>query len=146
MVATATQMQDEQQHIAHLHDVFAKQKAAYAKQPFPSVQQRRADLDKLSSVLIKFQDELATAIDQDFSSRSKDETLLAEIMVTIEGIKYNKKNVKKWMKPSKRHVSALFAPASNKVLYQPKGVVELPGTTNRRSIGCCLGRRQPRCD
>jgi len=123
MVATATQMQDEQQHIAHLHDVFAKQKAAYAKQPFPSVQQRRADLDKLSSVLIKFQDELATAIDQDFSSRSKDETLLAEIMVTIEGIKYNKKNVKKWMKPSKRHVSALFAPASNKVLYQPKGVV-----------------------
>ncbi len=123
MVATAASMQDEQQHIAHLQDVFAKQKAAYAKQPFPSVQQRRADLDKLSNVLIKFQDELATAIDQDFSSRSKDETLLAEILVTVEGIKYNKKNVKKWMKPSKRHVSALFAPASNKVLYQPKGVV-----------------------
>ncbi len=123
MVATAASMQDEQQHIAHLHDVFAKQKAAYAKQPFPSVQERRADLDKLSSVLVKFKDQLATAIDQDFSSRSKDETLLAEIMVTLEGIKYNKKNVKKWMKPSKRHVSALFAPASNKVLYQPKGVV-----------------------
>jgi coniferyl-aldehyde dehydrogenase len=123
MVATAAAMQDEQQHIAHLQDVFAKQKAAYAKQPFPSVQQRRADLDKLSAVLVKYKDQLATAIDQDFSSRSKDETLLAEILVTLEGIKYNKKNLKSWMKPSKRHVSSLFAPASNKVLYQPKGVI-----------------------
>ncbi len=122
MVATATSMQDEH-HTAYLREVFTQQKAAYAKQPFPSAQQRRADLGTLSTILVKYKDLLATAIDQDFSSRSKDETLLAEIMVTLESIKYNKKNVKKWMKPSKRHVSVLFAPSSNKVVYQPKGVV-----------------------
>jgi coniferyl-aldehyde dehydrogenase len=49
--------------------------------------------------------------------------MIAEIMVTLECIKYNRKNLKKWMKPSSRHVSALFAPASNKVHFQPKGVV-----------------------
>ncbi len=49
--------------------------------------------------------------------------MIAEIMVTLECISYNRKNLKKWMKPSRRHVSALFAPASNKVHYQPKGVV-----------------------
>lgn len=123
MVATAAQMNDEQAQIAYLHDVFAKQKAAYADAPYPSIQQRREDLDKLASILREYKDELAEAINTDFSCRSKDETLLAEIMVTLEGIKYNRKNLKKWMKPSRRHVSALFAPASNKVYYQPKGVV-----------------------
>ena len=123
MVATASQLQDEQHHIAHLENVFAKQKAAFAKNLYPSAKQRSDDLDKLAAALRKYKDELAAALHQDFSCRSKDETLLAEIMVTLEGIKYNKKNLKKWMKPSKRHVSALFAPASNQVLYQPKGVV-----------------------
>ncbi len=123
MVATATQMQDEQQHIEHLAKVFAKQKTAYAKAPYPTANERREDLDKLAKALVKFQDEIAEAINEDFSCRSKDETLLAEILVTLEGIKYNKKNLKKWMKPSKRHVGALFAPAHNQVQYQPKGVV-----------------------
>ncbi len=123
MVATANQMNDEQQHIDHLHAAFAKQKAAYAKAPYPTLKERKADLDKLSAVLRKFKHELADALYEDFSCRSRDETLLAEILITLEGIKYNKSNLKKWMKPSKRHVSALFAPASNQVQYQPKGVV-----------------------
>ncbi|NVK36512.1 MAG: coniferyl aldehyde dehydrogenase [Gammaproteobacteria bacterium] len=123
MVATAAQMNDEQAQITYLHEVFAKQKAAYAKAPYPSAKQRRDDLDKLAAILREYKDELAEAMNTDFSCRSKDETLLAEIMVTLEGIKYNRKNLKKWMKPSRRHVSALFAPASNKVHYQPKGVV-----------------------
>lgn len=123
MVATAAHMNEEQQQINYLHDVFTKQKAAYALAPYPTKETRRANLDKLAAVLRKYKDELADALNTDFSCRSKDETLLAEIMVTLEGIKYNKKNIAKWMKPSKRHVSALFAPASNAVHYQPKGVV-----------------------
>jgi coniferyl-aldehyde dehydrogenase len=123
MVATVAQMNDEQAQIAYLREVFAKQKAAYAKFPFPNVQQRRNDLDQLASVLREYKDELCEAMNTDFSCRSKDETLLAEILVTLEGIKYNRNNLKKWMKPSRRHVSVLFAPASNKVHYQPKGVV-----------------------
>lgn len=123
MVATAAHLEDEQTQIAYLNDVFAKQKAAYASSPYPSLEQRKQDLEKLDKALRAYKDELAEAINQDFSCRSKDETLLAEIMITLEGIKYNRKNLKKWMKPERRHVSALFAPASNKVHYQPKGVV-----------------------
>lgn len=123
MVATASQLQDEQAQIAHLHDVFAQQKAAYSKTPNPSYQERITDLNKLDKALRQYKEALAEAINQDFSCRSKDETYLAEIMITLEGIKYNRKHLKKWMKPESRHVSALFAPASNKVHYQPKGVV-----------------------
>jgi len=123
MVATAAHLHDEQTQIAHLQDVFNKQKAAYAKAPYPSYRQRVEDLNKLDKALRDFQHELAEAINQDFSCRSKDETLLAEVMIALESIKYNRKHLKKWMKPERRHVSVLFAPASNKVHYQPKGVV-----------------------
>src|SRR5690554_8224157 len=44
-------------------------------------------------------------------------------MPSIQGINYTLKNLGDWMKPSKGHVSVLFQPASNKVHYQPKGVV-----------------------
>lgn len=123
MVATAVQLNDDQQQIDYLHSVFTKQKASYLKAPYPTAKQRKDDLDKLAEVVRQYKDELVDSLNQDFSCRSKAETLLAEVMITLEAVAYNKKHLKKWMKPSKRGVSMLFAPASNKVHYQPKGVV-----------------------
>lgn len=123
MTASNERLPDEIQNITYLHQVFAKQKSAYTSNAYPSAKQRCENLDALATAVRKYKHEFADAIYQDFSCRSKDESLLLEIMVVLESIKYNKKNIKKWMKPSKRHVSALFAPASNKVIYQPKGVV-----------------------
>ncbi|MFT6261770.1 MAG: coniferyl-aldehyde dehydrogenase, partial [Bermanella sp.] len=99
MTATAIQFQDseEQQQINFLNDVVAKQKTAYSAAPYPSIDQRRSDLDKLSTALRKYKDELALAVNTDFSSRSTAETMIAEIMVTLECIKYNRKNLRKWM-------------------------------------------------
>ncbi|MGG2007818.1 aldehyde dehydrogenase family protein [Pseudomonas aeruginosa] len=47
------------------------------------------------------QQALIEAIDRDFSARSADETLLAEIMPSLHGIHYAAKRVKKWMKPAR---------------------------------------------
>ena len=123
MVATASQLTSDQEQLDYLDTVFAKQRKAFNSAPYPSLQQRKKDLDSLKDVILEFKDQLADAINEDFSCRSKDETMLAEVMVTLEGIKYNRARMKKWMKPSKRHVSYLFQPASNRVQYQPKGVV-----------------------
>src|SRR5690606_24774047 len=71
----------------------------------------------------KHQDTLASAVNQDFSCRSKDETLIAEIMTSVQGINYACSHLRGWMKPSKRHVHMLFAPSHNQVIYQPLGVV-----------------------
>ncbi|EAQ66797.1 Aldehyde dehydrogenase [Marinomonas sp. MED121] len=99
------------------------QKLAYAKHPMPSYQERIHKLKALKSALLTFQEPLIQAINQDFSCRSRDETLLAELMPTIESINYAIKHVKKWMKPSKRKVGLLFMPAKNQLHYQPLGVV-----------------------
>ena len=49
--------------------------------------------------------------------------LLAEFMSSLNDIAYCSKNLKKWMKPSRRHVPLQLQPASAKVIYQPLGVV-----------------------
>ncbi len=109
--------------IRYIHAVFQKQQQAFRAQPMPSADQRRDNLNRLKKALLSWQDLLAAAIDKDFGCRSKDETLIAEIMPSVQSINYTLKHLDSWMKPSKRHVSVLFRPASNQVHYQPKGVV-----------------------
>lgn len=76
----------------------------------------RAGLKAKQSALIK-------AIDQDFTSRCRQETVMADILPTIGIIDYTIKHLRKWMKPQRRHVALHFLPAKNRILMQPKGVV-----------------------
>ena len=103
--------------------LFALQKAACLKDPFPGADERIAGLKRLKKSLIQYKDQLADAVNADFGARSRDETWLAEVMATIEGIKYTARHIKKWMKPSRRLPGRLYMPASAKVYYQPLGVV-----------------------
>jgi coniferyl-aldehyde dehydrogenase len=123
MGATVVQLTESKKQIQHTHRVFEAQKKAFRNNPMPSLTERRENLKRLKRALLSHQDRLVEAIDRDFSGRSKDETLIAEIMPSIQGINYTLKHLSEWMKPSKRHVSVLFQPASNRVEYQPKGVV-----------------------
>lgn len=123
MVTNVVQLTESKKHIQHMSRVFDAQKIAYRKNPMPTLEQRIENLQTLKSILLKNQDRFIAAINADFSCRSEDETLLAEIMPAIQGINYALKNLSKWMQPSKRHVSILFQPASNRVEYQPLGVV-----------------------
>src|SRR5690554_6790872 len=123
MGATVVQLTESKKQIQHTHRVFEAQKKAFRANPMPSLTERKENLKRLKRALLSNQDRLTDAIDRDFSCRSKDESLIAEVMPSIQGINYTLKNLGDWMKPSKRHVSVLFQPASNKVHYQPKGVV-----------------------
>lgn len=123
MSANAAELSTLDTEIIRLKELFARQKDAYRKAPMPSAEQRIGHLKALKNVTLKFQNQLADAVNEDFSCRSKDETLIAEILTSIEGINMAIKKTRKWMKPSKRGVGLLFAPAKNEVRYQPLGVV-----------------------
>jgi coniferyl-aldehyde dehydrogenase len=123
MVADIAYLQHSQQQINQLERTFALQRAAFAANPMPSAEQRIQWLKSLRELLTQQQDALVAAISEDFSNRSADETLLAELMPSLHGIHYASKRIKKWMKPSRRIVGLQFMPASAKVVYQPLGVV-----------------------
>jgi coniferyl-aldehyde dehydrogenase len=123
MVATVTSLHSPNEELERMHSLFKQQQQAFRNNPMPSADERIADLKRLKAAILKYQDELAAAVNQDFSCRSTDETMIAEIMTSVEGINYACKRLRGWMKLSKRHVSMLFAPSHNHVMYQPLGVI-----------------------
>ena len=110
--------------------VFALQRAAYLAHPYPSLEERRERLRSLDRLLVENADAIAQAINADFGHRSYEETMMAEILGTVDGIRDTAKRLKKWMRPQRRHVSILFATAANRVIPQPKGVVGIVSPWN----------------
>ncbi|MFK8329004.1 coniferyl aldehyde dehydrogenase [Pseudomonas sp. BJa5] len=102
---------------------FSAQRQAFAGNPMPPAAQRLQWLKNLRQLLVSRQDDLIKAISEDFSGRSADETRLAELMPSVQGLQHAERHLKQWMKASKRKVGLAFQPASAKVLYQPLGVV-----------------------
>jgi len=111
------------QALVAMEALFARQRSAFTAAPMPSEEDRLRWLDALRDVLAGHQPALIEAIAADFGHRSADETLLAEIMPSLHGIRYASRHLRRWMKPSRRHVGLAFQPASARVVYQPLGVV-----------------------
>src|SRR5690606_7592431 len=85
--------------------------------------QRLVHLATLKRLLLEYREPITQAINADFSARSPNETLIAEIMPCVEHIGYVRKRLRRWMKPSRRDVGLQFQPAWARVVYQPLGVV-----------------------
>ncbi|HIF17430.1 MAG TPA: coniferyl aldehyde dehydrogenase [Cycloclasticus sp.] len=113
------------EHKTDANRIFNLQRKAYRKNPYPSYQERRDNLLRLEKLLTDNQKAISDAISKDFGNRSQQETELLELFLSIDGLRYARKKLKKWMKPQRRSVSIWFAGASNKVLPQPKGIVGL---------------------
>ena len=99
------------------------QKKAYQLAPAPLVQKRRSQLTQLKDALLTYQDKLVAALEQDYGRRSAQDTLLSDILPCVMSINYTIKNLKKWMKPQRRHAGLLLSPAKINVHYQPLGVI-----------------------
>ncbi len=112
-----------QNDASELERVFQLQKTAFLKNPLPDAEERIGHLKRLKRSLVKYKNEIADALNNDFGNRCRDETFLAELIGAIEGINYNIRHVKKWMKPSRRMPGMMYMPASAKVYYQPLGVI-----------------------
>ncbi|PCI68847.1 MAG: coniferyl-aldehyde dehydrogenase [Piscirickettsiaceae bacterium] len=114
-----------EKHEADADRIFRLQRQAYRQNPYPSYQERRGNLVRLEKLLTDNQKAISDAISKDFGNRSQQETELLELFLSIDGLRYARKKLKRWMKPQRRSVSIWFAGASNKVLPQPKGIVGL---------------------
>lgn len=105
------------------YKIFNNQKAACLEKPYLSLEERLTALRKLERLLVENQDQIVTAISEDFGHRSHHETKILEIFPSVSGLRHACRNLKKWMKIQKRRVSITFLGARNQVIPQPKGVV-----------------------
>lgn len=116
-------MTTETAEVQKIHDILALQKDAYRRYPLPTAKERIERLARLRKVLVKYQDQIAEAINQDYGNRSISETKIGELLTCLEQIKYYSKHLTQWMKASHRHIGLLHQPAKAWVQYQPMGVI-----------------------
>ena len=67
--------------------VFALQRAAYLRHPYPSYDERRENLDKLERLLVDNATAIAEAITADFGHRAFEESMIAELFTSVDGIR-----------------------------------------------------------
>jgi len=89
-----------------------------------SFAERTADLAALGRWIEEQQEAIIAAIDADFGSRSRVETLFSEVFVLHGSIKNTRAQLKRWMRPQRRRGDMINFPlASNRLVPQPIGVV-----------------------
>jgi coniferyl-aldehyde dehydrogenase len=119
--ATSTTVANESQ--GRIDKVFARQREVSRQDPYPNLETRLQNLDKLQKIFSQNQEAICEAVNADFGCRAHQETRMLEIFGLLGGVAYNQKRLKKWMKPQKRHVGMAYLGAKNTVIPQPKGVV-----------------------
>ena len=106
-----------------LANSLTKIRAAYNRNSDPSYAERIDRLNRLKKAIVEYKDRLVEAVSADFDGRAEAETYITELLPTLEGIHYYKKNLRRFMRKSKRHTPLMLFGASTEVQYQPLGVI-----------------------
>lgn len=113
-----------------LADILDRQRTAFLHDGPPSLTQRRTDLQNLKAVVIARRGEIETALSADFGHRSRHETAIAEILALVQGIDYLHRRLRRFMRPTRRHVALQFRLGRARIEYQPLGVIGIMAPWN----------------
>ena len=112
--------------------VLERQKAAFAAAMPEPLSARKERLNRAIALLVDHAEEFATAASADFGHRSREQTLLTDIMPSISALKFARANLPRWARGERRR--ALFPlgllGAQARVDFVPKGVVGIMAPWN----------------
>ncbi|MFM8516390.1 MAG: aldehyde dehydrogenase family protein [Nevskiaceae bacterium] len=105
---------------------------AQARDGVPDAAMREDRLRRLMALLDVYAERFCETLDADFGGRSRETSLMNDLLATFEAAKYAKSNVRRWMKPQRRRGVFPFNLFGARVDVQstPKGVVGILGTWN----------------
>ncbi len=123
----ATPLADNNQDVSEtqLNAMLDAQRQAFANETYPSLSTRLDRLDRCIDLIVTHQDKICEAVEKDFGCRSKHVTRFTDLFISLQNLKFVKKNLKKWMKAEKRQAMfpAGLLGGSSTIHYQPKGIV-----------------------
>lgn len=96
-------------------------KQAQLKAGPPSAALRRDRIDRAIDLLRSNKDALVEAVNADYGCRATQQTLLADILASIEGLRFNREHLDAWM--AQPATAEPFPGVKARVEYQPLGVV-----------------------
>ena len=107
-----------------LHRLFARQKAAFARDRNPTLEVRLERLRKLDAMLIAYREPMRQALSADFLSHHPLVTDLFESGAVIARSRHIQAKLAEWLAPEKRELNPLVHGSSHAyVMRQPRGVV-----------------------
>ncbi len=109
----------------NMQAVLEKQRASFIA-ALPEPMSVRSDrMDRAIALLIDNAENFAKAVSADFGHRSREQTLMTDIMPSVSAMKHAKKHFESWAKGEKRKPTFPLGllGAKAEVIYQPKGVV-----------------------
>ncbi|WP_260260561.1 coniferyl aldehyde dehydrogenase [Vibrio intestinalis] len=106
-----------------LQQLFEQKVKQFQSEPNSKIELRLERLELLKQAILQYKDELVDALGQDYGFRNSFESLICDIVPSVDHINFTQKRLKKWAKPSKRQSGLLLSPSKVKVVYQPLGVV-----------------------
>jgi coniferyl-aldehyde dehydrogenase len=113
-------------------DILARQRAAFvAARPEP-LSTRRDRLERLKGLLADNGEALAAAMSDDFGQRSRDMSMMSDVVTGVSLVNYCLARLTRWARPEKRRPNfplALFG-ARAEVRYEPKGVIGIVSRWN----------------
>ncbi len=109
--------------IAELHEVFALQRAAFLKDTYPSVADRRARLESITGMVIANRHRIHEALREDFAVHPDALSDLVEVLTVAGRAAFTHQHLEEWMAPDPRETDPnLHGTARAAIVYQPKGV------------------------
>jgi acyl-CoA reductase-like NAD-dependent aldehyde dehydrogenase len=96
----------------------------------PSIAERHAMLDRLHAVMIRRAEEIAAALDADYSGRSRIETMLADVLLVADCARHARRHLARWARPRRHPMPFPFQPAGARVECVPKGVIGIMAPWN----------------
>jgi coniferyl-aldehyde dehydrogenase len=106
-----------------LRRVFELQRAAFARERYPTLAARRDRLARLLNIVTVHEKDMCAAVDRDFGHRSSQETRLAELYIVATEIQHALRHLRRWMRARRVATPLKLLPASARILPQPLGVV-----------------------
>lgn len=103
--------------------ILARQRAALLRDGPPDLAARLAHLAALRGAVLSGRDALERAVAEDFGHRSRHETAVLELLVTLRGIDYLRENLRRFLRPSRRRVPLTLQVSRARVDYPPLGVI-----------------------
>jgi coniferyl-aldehyde dehydrogenase len=106
-----------------LEDAFERMFELSRATAAPTPAERLDRLARLRAAISENESRFEAAISADFGHRSQIETAIAETLLVLGEIRHAAKHLKKWMAPQRISTALQFAPAKNRLIPQPLGVV-----------------------
>ena len=115
-----------------MQDVLNRQRATFiAARPEP-LSVRRDRLSRLKAMLIDNGEALCAAMSADFGNRSREMSMMSDVVAGVSLVNYCLKNLSRWSRPEKRHANFPLGllGARSELRYEPKGVVGIVSPWN----------------